>query len=89
MGADNMATVHKWKNWPEIFQLVPIAVLDRPGYRLKARASKAAYRFARAFVDETDATGLADLVPPAWTILSHRLSELSSTALRENVLESD
>ena len=89
MGADNLATVHHWKNWPEIFQLVPIAVLDRPGCRLKARASKAAHRFARAFVDETDATGLADLEPPAWTILSHRLSELSSTALRENILESD
>jgi nicotinate-nucleotide adenylyltransferase len=89
MGADNLATVHHWKNWPEIFQLVPIAVLDRPGYRLKARASKAAHRFARAYIDETDAPGLADLEPPAWTILSHPLSELSSTVLRENVVESD
>ena len=89
MGADNLATVHRWKAWPEIFQLVPIAVLDRPGYRLKARASKAAHRFAGAYVDETDAAGLARLRPPAWTILTHRLSGLSSTALRENVLESD
>lgn len=89
MGADNLATVHRWKGWPEIFQLVPVAVLDRPGYRLKARASKAAHRFARAYVDETDAAGLAALRPPAWTVLTHRLSGLSSTALRENVLESD
>lgn len=89
MGADNLATVHRWKAWPEIFQLVPIAVLDRPGFRLKARAGKAAHRFAGAYIDETDALGLASLRPPAWTILTHRLSGLSSTALRENVLESD
>lgn len=89
MGADNLATVHRWKSWPKIFQLVPVAVLDRPGYRLKARASRAAHRFARAYVDETDAAGLASLRAPAWTILTHRLSGLSSTALRENVLESD
>jgi len=88
MGADNLAAFHRWKAWPQIFSLVPIAVLDRPGYRLKARASQAAQRFAPYYVDETDAAGLALLVPPAWTILSHRLSGLSSTALRENVLES-
>jgi len=88
MGADNLAEFHRWKAWPEIFATMPIAVLDRPGYRLKARASQAAQRFAPYYVDETDAAGLALLVPPAWTVLSHKLSGLSSTALRENVLES-
>ncbi len=67
---------------------MPIAVLDRPGFRLKARAAPAAQRFAPYYVDESDAAGLADLEPPAWTILSHRLSGLSSTALRETVLKS-
>jgi hypothetical protein len=33
-------------------------------------------------VDESDASGLAQLAPPAWTILTHRLSPLSSTTLR-------
>jgi nicotinate-nucleotide adenylyltransferase len=88
MGADNLAEFHRWKAWPEIFATMPIAVLDRPGYRLKARASQAAKRFAPYYVDETDAAGLALLVPPAWTVLSHKLSGLSSTALRENVLKS-
>jgi len=50
--------------------------------RLRARASKAAQRFALYHVDESDASGLASLVPPAWTILSHKLSGLSSTELR-------
>ena len=87
MGADNLAQFHRWKAWPEIFAVMPIAVLDRPGYRLKARANQAAQRFAPYYVDETDAAGLALLVPPAWTILSHRLSELSSTDLRKGVLK--
>jgi nicotinate-nucleotide adenylyltransferase len=88
MGADNLATFHQWRAWPEIFRLVPIAVLDRPGYRLKARAGQAGQRFAPYYVDESDAAGLALLEPPAWTILSHKLSGLSSTALRESVLKS-
>jgi nicotinate-nucleotide adenylyltransferase len=88
MGADNLAGFHRWKSWPEIFAAMPIAVLDRPGFRLKAKASRAAKRFAHYYVDETDAAGLALLEPPAWTILSHRLSRLSSTALRETVFKS-
>jgi len=88
MGADNLAHFHRWKAWPDIFATMPVAVLDRPGYRLKGRAGKAAQRFAPYYVDETDAAGLALLEPPAWTILSHRLSRLSSTALRETVLKS-
>ena len=82
MGADNLAQFHRWRAWEEIFAAVPMAVLDRPGLRLKARASKAAQRFALYQVDESDAGGLTRLEPPAWTILSHRLSGVSSTALR-------
>jgi len=82
MGADNLADFHRWRAWQEIFALLPIAVFDRPGFRLKARASKAAQRFSVFQVDESDAAGLAGLEPPAWTILSHKLSRLSSTELR-------
>ncbi|HET7851724.1 MAG TPA: nicotinate-nucleotide adenylyltransferase [Methyloceanibacter sp.] len=82
MGADNLASFHRWRAWEELFSLVPIAVLDRPGYRLKARASKAAQRFAYAALDETDTRGLAGMEPPAWTLLTLPLSSLSSTRLR-------
>jgi len=82
MGADNLADFHRWRAWEEIFALMPIAALDRPGFRLKARAGRAAQRFAAYQVDESDARGLAYLEPPAWTILTHRLSGLSSSALR-------
>jgi nicotinate-nucleotide adenylyltransferase len=82
MGADNLAQLHRWRSFDRIFAKLPIAVLDRPGFRLKARAGLAAQRFAPYRVDESDARGLARLEPPAWTILTHRLSGLSSTALR-------
>lgn len=82
MGADNLADFHRWRSFEEIFRLVPIAVFDRPGFRLRARASRAAHRFAFAHVDESDARGLAALVPPAWTMLTLPLSPLSSTRLR-------
>jgi nicotinate-nucleotide adenylyltransferase len=84
MGADNLVSFHRWRGWEKLFGLVPIAVLDRPGYRLKARASKAAQRFASAALDESDAPGLAGAEPPAWTLLTLPLSGLASTSLRGN-----
>ncbi len=82
MGADNLGGFHRWKNWRALFRTIPIAVIDRPGYRLKAQGSRAVIAFAKYRIDEADAAALALLPPPAWTILSSRLSALSSTALR-------
>jgi nicotinate-nucleotide adenylyltransferase len=82
MGADNLAEFHRWRAWEALFGLVPIAVFDRPGSGLKARAGKAAQRFALAAVDGSDAAGLALMEPPAWTFLTIPLSGVSSTGLR-------
>jgi len=87
MGADNLVSFHRWRNWEKLFGLVPIAVLDRPGYRLKARASKAAQHFVSAALDESDARGLAAMEPPAWTLLTLPLSRLTSTSLRGKDVE--
>ena len=40
MGADNLASFDRWQRWREIFTMVPIVVVDRPGWRLKALASR-------------------------------------------------
>ena len=82
MGADNLATFDRWHRWREIFTMVPIVVVDRPGWRLKALASKAARAFAAARLPETEAAGLALRPAPAWTFLTGPLSHVSSTALR-------
>jgi len=88
MGADNLATFDRWQRWREIFTMVPIAVADRPGWRMKALASKSARAFAAARLPEADAAGLALRPAPAWTFLSGPLSHLSSTALRSRARRS-
>ena len=82
MGADNLESFHHWKNWQTIMEEMPVAVIDRPGYRLGAHSSKAAHFFSRSYVEESDALGLKWLQPPAWTFLTVPLSAHSSTALR-------
>jgi nicotinate-nucleotide adenylyltransferase len=82
MGADNLASFHRWERWREIFTMVPVVVVDRPGWRMKALASKAARAFAAARVPESEAAGLAKRPAPAWTFLTGPLSHVSSTALR-------
>lgn len=82
MGADNLATFHRWQRWREIAAEVPIAVVDRPGWRLKAMSSPAARSLSSAYIPELQAGSLSRHDAPAWTLLSGPLSPLSSTALR-------
>lgn len=82
MGADNLASIHRWHRWPEIFELVPVAIVDRPSYRMKAMASPAAMRFADRRIDESRGLLLAGLPPPAWCFITGPLNVLSSTRLR-------
>jgi len=82
MGADNLASFHRWQRWCDIADLVPIAVIDRMGDTFKAMASPAASALARWRIDETDAPRLASLPAPAWVYLHGLKSPLSSTAIR-------
>ena len=82
MGADCLAEFHRWRQWREIMSLMPIAVVDRPGWRFKALSSIAATSFASARLPERDAAELAALMPPAWVFLTAPLSDISSTAIR-------
>jgi len=83
MGADNLATFDRWRHWRGIARLVPIAVVDRPGWHLKALASPAARALARARLPEAKAALLPGCKPSAWVFLTSRLSPASSTALRD------
>ncbi|MGR3780291.1 MAG: nicotinate-nucleotide adenylyltransferase [Albimonas sp.] len=83
MGADNLAQFHRWDRWQEIAMTTPIAVLGRPGAQLRAGLSPAARRFAFARRDAGAAHGLALAEPPAWTLLTGAMSDLSSTRIRE------
>ena len=82
MGADNLASLHGWGRWRALGDLVPIAVVDRPGATFSPLSSRAAAVLGRFRVDERDAAGLPGMRAPAWTFLHGRRLALSSTALR-------
>ncbi|TPW26553.1 nicotinate-nucleotide adenylyltransferase [Pararhizobium mangrovi] len=82
MGADSLASFHRWQNWQEIVRRLPIAVIDRPGSTLSFLSAKLAKTFGNARVDEEDAGALARMRPPAWTFIHGPRSSLSSTELR-------
>ncbi len=82
MGADNLRQIDQWKDWPQIFRRVLVAVFARPTYSLRALAGKAARRFARFRISETAAHKLARATPPHWVFLTGPQSPLSATAIR-------
>jgi len=83
MGADNLLQLPRWRDWPRIFALVPIAVFDRDPYLFPALAGAAAKRFARHRHDPIEARTLARLRPPAWIAFRTPLHPASATALRQ------
>jgi nicotinate-nucleotide adenylyltransferase len=83
MGADNLKNFHRWKNWRDIFLMLPIAVVDRGGLSLQAASGPAPLSFAKARIPENRASTLPGLPPPAWVYLHGVKSDLSSTKIRE------
>jgi len=82
MGADNLATFHRWDRWTRIMEMVPVGVLARPGQQLRAGLSPAARRFARWRLPPSEARALPFREPPAWSLVSGRMLDLSSSELR-------
>ncbi|MDJ1015038.1 MAG: nicotinate-nucleotide adenylyltransferase [Paracoccaceae bacterium] len=82
MGADNLATFHRWQRWEAIFHMAPIGVLARPGERISARLSPAARRFRPFKLSARQAGTLKRRVPPAWCFVNMPMRDESSTAIR-------
>jgi len=82
MGADNLCQIPAWKNWQDLFAMLPVAVFDRPSYHHRALAGEAARRFARRRLPEARAGGLACKEPPAWVFIHQGLQPQSSTRIR-------
>lgn len=83
MGADNLATFHKWRDWQDITASVPIAVFNRPGAIFNALSAPAARRLERYRLPVTAARALPDSVPPAWIFFPETLNPASATGLRQ------
>ncbi len=85
MGADSLASFHRWRGWTQIMREVPVAVISRPWAALKSRTSPAARRFSHARKPASAAATLPDLAAPAWVYLTGPLNFASSTAMRERL----
>ncbi len=82
MGADSFADLHHWNDWLDIPMSLPLAVLARPGYSVRALSGQAAIRFEDCRVPSQVAASLPCRVPPAWTFVHMPLRRESSTAIR-------
>lgn len=82
MGADNLASFHRWQDWRTIVASVPIAVVNRPGASLSALSAPMAKAYEKHRLPEEEARLLLDIEPPVWTFLHAPLDDASSTVLR-------
>lgn len=82
MGADSLASFHRWKGWLQIMHETPVAVVSRPWAAMRGRLSPAARRFAGYRHSSAAARRLAFMAPPAWVFLRGPFNFQSSTALR-------
>ena len=82
MGADNLASFHRWRGWTDIARTTPLAVVARPAALLQSRSAPAARRYAAARRPSREGPLLASAPTPAWTYLRAPLNSASSTRLR-------
>lgn len=86
MGADNLVQFPRWRNWRQLFSLIPIAVFDRAPYSAGALAGQAANVFAPNRVANSRAQCLADQVPPAWSFFHTPLHPAAATDIRAKTI---
>jgi nicotinate-nucleotide adenylyltransferase len=82
MGADSLASFHRWKNWRQLAHIMPIAILPRPGYMGVCWSTPAGAWFGKWRKPQAQARRWQTWRTPALVVLSFPLSTLSATALR-------
>ena len=85
MGADNLAGFHRWKHWRAIAARLPIAILDRAPFGMKALHARFALTYAPHRLCAAAAVRLASCAAPQWTYLSIPRHPLSATYLRKTL----
>ena len=82
MGADNLASFHRWKDWDRIMRMVPVGVLGRPGRVVAAGVSPAARRFRHTRLAAPRAAALPRCPAPCWCLVTGPMADLCSTDIR-------
>lgn len=84
MGADNLAILHRWKNWRRFTKLIPFAVLDRAPFSHRAQRQKAALALSKWRLKFCDAPKLIGRKTPAWLYILMRRHGAASTDIRKS-----
>ena len=87
MGADNLASFHRWHRWRDFFATIPMAIFDRAPFSHAALRQPAALSHAPFRIATKASPILADAVPPAWCYLFMPRHPLSATELRKTLGE--
>lgn len=82
MGADNFASLHRWRSWIGFLQALPVAVFDREPYAYKAVRERAAHRFRGAAWPRDQLRAFVEAPPPAWCLIRHRTHPAASSKIR-------
>jgi nicotinate-nucleotide adenylyltransferase len=82
MGADNLAQLHRWRQWRRIARTVSIAVIARPGYDGAARYAPAMGWLRRFVRRPGHARHWTMWSPPALVLLRFRPDPSSATRVR-------
>lgn len=83
MGGDSLTSFHHWKDWRALTEMIPVAVIARPGYEIAAQTSRFAKLLDRERVPGHAARALPQRTAPAWVYLPAPLNPISSTSIRE------
>lgn len=82
MGADNLAQLHRWKDWRRIARTMSIAVIARPGYGADAMTSPAMAWLRRYRVPAASIRKRGQWSAPALVLLRFDPDHRSATAIR-------
>jgi nicotinate-nucleotide adenylyltransferase len=83
MGADSFGDLDRWHDWTRIMETLPIAVLARPGYSVRALGGQAANRYRKYRLSNEQSGLLAKRKAPAWVFISMPLRPESSSEIRK------
>ena len=85
MGADNLASFHKWDRWREITNLMPILVCDRLPFSHAALHSKMAISLATNRLREDELGCIAQYNAPVWGYFFLKPHPASATEIRKRL----
>jgi nicotinate-nucleotide adenylyltransferase len=85
MGADNLVQFRQWKRYQDIINLLPIAVIDRPGYSYQA-ISAGRQLFKRRYTHGQLRCRLVSTGQkmPGWCFIAGQRHHASATDIRQN-----